>query len=57
MRRMIRAIINSLRKALELYRRIKRIPEAEAKAIADLPCYYPDRPRKDRRLQIGRAHV
>lgn len=50
MRRMIRAIINSLRKALELYRRIKRIPEA--KAIADLPCYYPDRPRKDRRLRV-----
>lgn len=50
MRRMIRACINALKKVLELYRRIKRIPEA--KAIADLPCYYPDKPRKDRRTRV-----
>ena len=50
MRRIVRAFINLLRKALEFYRRLRRIPEA--KAIADLPCYYPDKPRKDRRTRI-----
>lgn len=47
---LIRKITSLLRRMLDFYRTVRRIPEA--KAIAELPSYYPDKPRKDRRQRI-----
>ncbi len=47
---MIRKIIYYPRRLLAFYRTLRKIPEA--KAIADLPCYYPDRPRKKHSKRI-----
>lgn len=50
MKEAVKRTINFFRKAIVFYRVLKKIPEA--KAIADLPCYYPDKPRKIRKYRI-----
>ena len=46
----VRWTIIFFRKVIAFYRVLKKIPEA--KAIADLPCYYPGKPRKKRKYRI-----